>query len=163
GAERHAGDLTRVALERELLLSGVGVPHVQGLVLAAGEDAAAVGAERHAADSGRVSREGEQLEAAVSVPHLQGVVSAAREDAPAAAITASGAAFPRCPDTRHPSRSTAIGPGPGHCAPTPASPARPGWRAWRLWPCVPPPSPRLVPSPPPLPWSSPVPPPVQLA
>ena len=39
-------------------------------VLAAGDDAFAVGAERHAGDPARVSLEGEEFLALVGVPHL---------------------------------------------------------------------------------------------
>ena len=49
------------------------------LVIAAADDAFAVGAERHAADPARVSLEGEEFLALVGVPHLHRLVIAAAE------------------------------------------------------------------------------------
>ena len=46
----------RVPLEGEDLLARVRVPHLHRLVIAAADDAFAVGAERHAVDLFRVSR-----------------------------------------------------------------------------------------------------------
>src|SRR5262245_11033330 len=58
GAERHGGDCTGVALEGELHLPRLSVPHPHRLVLAAGDDALAVRTQRHAGDLVRVPLEG---------------------------------------------------------------------------------------------------------
>ena len=60
-----------VTLEGEEFLARPGVPHLHGLVLAAGDDASAVGAERHAPHPACVPLEGEEFLARLGVPHLQ--------------------------------------------------------------------------------------------
>src|SRR4029077_10370936 len=62
-------------------LALVRVPHLYCLVLAAADDAFAIGAERHAAHDVRVSRERADLLALVRGPHLHRLVSAAAGDA----------------------------------------------------------------------------------
>ena len=77
GAEGHAVDLAGVPLEGESFLAGLGVPHLDGVVLAAADQAFAVGAEGHAEDPAGVPFEGKDFLAGLGVPHLEGAVIAA--------------------------------------------------------------------------------------
>src|SRR5262249_42449776 len=71
-----AGHRTAVASEGEDLLALLGIPHLQRLVLAAGEDAFAIRTPDTAGHRTGVALEREDLLAFLGIPHLQCVVLA---------------------------------------------------------------------------------------
>ena len=56
-AECHAGDLVAMPSERENLLTALGIPHFQRLVITATDDPPPIRAERHAIDKASVATE----------------------------------------------------------------------------------------------------------